>query len=352
MQKNLFIVHSSITLRMARAVVQYEQLAMEDCIFLLDRGYRIDQSAARTYDISDLSLSVFRWQGREKLWQTFQTNRRHHAELRRLLEQEVGASYQLYLPHSWSYTYLALILHPLCKRYFFIEEGTLTYNPDLSIYDHHPALLRHAALKALLTACLGPQFPVFPQPLQFDHPKYDGCYGISEQSFPTLPAAGKHVLPPPFEHHPAYEDIQHILIPGPWIELNYCTVEQYRTLKTALFQYFVDQGIRTLHVKFHPLQYHRQESMPVFYEIAGQFADRIELVELPADTSPEEIAFSSSADFYLAYSSVTIYASQFGCRVLSYARPMYAHWPAFRRVFDNLPAVVTENMSFLDLELS
>jgi hypothetical protein len=253
------------------------------------------------------------------------------------------------LPHSWSYTYLALIEHRYCRAYSFIEEGTLAYNRDLSIYDHRSSRLKYLALRLLLTTCLNSGFPVFPRPLQYDHPKYAGCYCISEAAFPTLPPGGKQVIAPPFEINPAYAGIEHILIPGPWIEHGYCNEQQYRALKTALFQYFVAQGIRQLHVKFHPLQYHRKESMPVFWEIAGQFADQLQIIELPAGASPEEIAFSSNARFYLAYSSVTIYASQFGCRVYSYANPMYEKWPAFRRIYDNLPSVITDNMIFLDL---
>jgi hypothetical protein len=241
--------------------------------------------------------------------------------------------------------------HENCEAYAFVEEGTLAYNPNLEMYDHQPSPLRYRVLRMLLTACLGPQFPVFPQPLQCDHPKYAGCYGMNESTFPTLPQGSKRLVPPPFTINPDYAAIEHILIPGPWIELNYCDETEYRKLKTALFQYFADQGIRALHVKFHPLQYHRQESMPVFWQIAQQFSDQLTIIELPATASPEEIAFSSPANFYLAYSSVTIYASQFGAKVYSYAQPMVERWPAFRRVFGRLPKVITENMTYLDLKV-
>lgn len=349
MRKNLFIVHSSITWRMARAVIRYEQLAMEDCVFLLDRGYQIDEKDGRAYEISEWNISVFRWQDKAKLWRTFWTNRAHLAAINQLLEEKIGTPYRLFLPHSWSYTYLALIEHENCEAYAFIEEGTLAYNPDLKMYDHPASPLRDRVLRMLITACLGARFPVFPKPLQFNHPKYAGCYGMNDNTFPTLPKTNKRVVPPPFNVNPEYLAIKHILIPGPWIELKYCTVAQYRSLKTALFQYLLDQGISELHVKFHPLQYHRQESIPVFWEIAQQFSGQLKISELPPTASPEEIAYSSSANFYLAYSSVTIYASQFGASVYSYANPMIAQWPAFRKVFNNLPTVITENMTYLDL---
>lgn len=352
MSKHLFVVHSSITWRMTQAVIHYHQWLVEDCVILLDRGYQIDWPEVECHDISDLSLDVFRWQDKAGIWTKLRINYRHARVLKQLLDDKIGQAYSLFLPHSWSYTYWVLIEHDLCRSYAFIEEGTLSYNPDLSIYDRVVSGWKYWILRLLLTTSIGSRIPVYPLPLDYRHPKYSGCYGIDKRVFPSLPVDQKVLLAPPFQVNPAYANIENVLLPGPWLEVNYCSEEQYRRFKTLLFQYFADHGYDQLYVKFHPQQYRYRRSMAIFWEIANEFADRIQLIELPADTSPEEIAFSSSANFFLAYSSVAMYASQFGCKVFSYAQFLYDHWSVFRPIYDHLPAVITENMIPLDLEFA
>lgn len=351
MYKYLFIVHSSITRRMAAAIMEYHKLDRADCILLSDRGFYIEANNINTLDISRFSILPFRWGEKGKLLKTCRTNRKHYAALQELLEEQIGMPFHLFLPHSWSYTYLTLIEHDLCLQYAFMEEGTLTYNPNLETYRTQASWGKRILLRIIVNACLNSSLTLFPQPFTCDHAKYRGCYGISTDSFPTLPDKDKYVLPPPFNLRREYQLIEQVLITGPWIELEYCDEIQYRQLKTALFQFFVREGIQTIYVKFHPIQYYKRLSIPIFWEIAKQFADRIKVLELSKTASPEEIAFSSEADFYLAYSSVAIYASQFDCRVLSYATPMYKHWPAFRRVFDSLPPVIKEQMTYIDLKI-
>jgi hypothetical protein len=351
MSKYLFVVHSSITLRMARAVIREKGWKKDNCILLSDRGFWIGEEGIRVLDITPYFIRPIRWQEKQQFRSICQTNKAHLRALYELLEMEVNGSYQLFIPHSRPYAYLAMIRHAWCEQYAFIEEGVLSYRRGFYNYIHRASALKELLLQSVIRYCLGPGFRAFPESLTYQHPKYGGCYGISEDSFPTLPDEGKHVLPPPFEFCEAYADIRHLLITGPWIEKGYCPIPEYKRLKRALFRYWVTQGIDTLHVKFHPRQYHEQISIPVFREVAAEFTDRIKVVELPRETSPEEVAFSSQADFYLAYSSTVIYARQFGCRVFSYAKPMRERWPVFRSFFDHLPPVIIENMTLIDLPL-
>ncbi|MCB0631524.1 MAG: polysialyltransferase family glycosyltransferase [Saprospiraceae bacterium] len=351
MSKYLFVVHSSITLRMARAVIHENGWERDDCIFLSDRGFQLESEPVQVLDITPYFIRPVRWREKQQLFETCRTNRKQLQALDVLITSKIGSPYRLFIPHTRPYAYLAMIRHPLCLQYAFIEEGTLSYRTGFYNYVHNASALKRKLLQGIIRYCLGPGFRAFPESLSFDHPKYAGCYGISKDTFPTLPDEGKHILPPPFEHREDYAVIEHLLVTGPWIEKGYCSISEYQTMKRALFRYWIGEGIATLYVKFHPQQYHEQISIPVFRDIAKAFADRIQVIELPPEAAPEEIAYSSQADFYLAYSSTTIYARQFGCRVFSYAKPMRENWPAFRNFFDHLPPVITENMILLDFPL-
>ncbi|MCB0669828.1 MAG: hypothetical protein KDC80_28580 [Saprospiraceae bacterium] len=351
MSKYLFVVHSSITLRMARAIIRENGWKRDNCIFLSDRGFQTGENDVKVLDITPFFIRPIRWQERKKFRSICRTNKKLLLELYFLIQSEVADSFQLFIPHSRPYAYMAMIRHPNCTQYAFVEEGMLSYRTDFYNYVHSASFIKRIVLKGVINYCLGSGFQAFPESLLYQHLKYAGCYGINKSTFPTLPDENKHIVPPPFEHQEEYASIKHLLVAGPWIEKGYCSIAEYKQLKRALFKYWTSKGIDVLHVKFHPRQYHEQVSIALFMELAGEFADRIKVIELPPEASPEEIAFSSQADFYLAHSSSTIYASQFGCRVFSYAKTIWKYWPASRVYVDHLPPVITENMISLDLPI-
>lgn len=351
MSKYLFVVHSSITLRMARAIIRKYDRPKDACIFLSDRGFQVEEEGIPVLDITSFFIRPIRWRERQDFWSVCRNNRNQLKSLYKLIEEEVAVPFHLYIPHTQPYAYVALIRHPLCRQYAFVEEGMLSYRTYLEDQAEQVSVTKKILLHAVIRYCLGSGFPAFPEWLAHRHPKYGGCYGISKDTFPTLPKENKHVVPVPFERRSEYQVIRQLLVTGPWIEKGFCTVEEYRELKRALFRYWLGKGIQTIHVKFHPRQYHEQLSIPVFREVYQEFKDRIHLIELPQEASVEEIAYSSQADFYLAYSSTTIYASQFGCRVYSYFKTIWNQWPATRDILDNLPPVITQNLIPIDLSL-
>lgn len=351
MSKYLFVVHSSITLRMARAIISEYGWPGEACIFLIDRGFGVEEDDIETLDITNCFIEPIRWKERKDLRSICRKNRYSLRLLNTLLNEKVATEYHLFLPHSNAYAYQALIRHPLCRRYAFVEEGMLSYRTYFYNYTNQPAFLKRILLQCIIRLCLGRDFQAFPEWFEHQDHKYNGCYGISEHTFPTLPKNKKHIVPAPFVYRPEYAEIRHFMVAGPWIEKGYCKVPEYRQMKRALFLYWIAEGIEVIHVKFHPRQYHEGGSIPLFRSIAAEFADRVTLIELPPEASPEEVAYSSQADFYLLHSSSTIYASQFGCRVYSYAETVRKHWPASREFVDHLPPVITQNLIPIELPL-
>lgn len=351
MSKYVFVVHSSITYRMAGAIRQLHSYAPEDCIYLIDRGFELPISDTKVLHISHLPISTYSWKEKMQLVRALRTNTRRRQQLQQLLETAVGGPFMLFIPHTWSYVHWILLAHNLCFRYFLVEEGTLSYLQDFSNYGRGASPIKEGLLQLLVRISLGNGIPAFPAPLEFHHPKYAGCYGISRATFPTLPEQGKILLTAPFNGNEVYAAVQHLLITGPWVERNFISLAGYRELKTGLFKYLVENGIDQIHVKFHPDQYHQKETIQVFREIADQFHAQIAVIELPADVAPEEIAFSSKADVYMAISSVAIYARLFGCRVFSYAEAMAARWDSFDRFYRQMPAEVVQGLIPLPISL-
>lgn len=347
MQYAVFIVHSSLTDKVARQIMAAKALDPARCLWLTDRAWNEAPPGVAVADISALNIEPFRARALGTWGRVWQHNRGVLRQLDALIEQHCpAAAFVLHLPHSKIHKYYVLITHPRCDGLYYFEEGVGSY---VDPFGHHPEghPLQQWLMTRLMSACLHGRAPGFLPLIDPRLPQLRGAYAITEFAYPGLP--GVQVLPLPFQRSAAYAGYRHVLVTGPFAEMNYMplgvqlsTIERVLDLLAKRLP-----AAETLYYKFHPTQLLHQQSVPALRALFQRYADRLRIEELPAGVSLEEIAVSAQANFYLASSSVAVYAIAAGSRVFTYGEHYMALAPAYRPIHLALPAAVRERMEIL-----
>ena len=328
--QHLFYVHSAITLLLARAVIQHEGLDAGRIAWLTDRGVTVPNvPAERVLEVSD-------WQ-----WQSL-SHRAQNADLLRRLDDWLStrfgdAPFRCYLPHHLLRTLRAVISHPRCAGYAYLEEGLDSYQPLAQLADIHqlsppglPARLAHRIK-------FHGRIPAERAFLRPESTRFHGAYCLSPEAFPDLPAGRKTVLPSPFQRRPEYAHYRHVLAPSPESEVGYYPLADQLLVVERLLRALAARGVAGLHVKYHPRQLRPGGSAPAFRALFERLSDLLPVTEIAPDHSLEEIAVSSGATFYVGTSSVGLYAAVSGCPVYSYAPWLTAQNSVYRTVEDRMP---------------
>ncbi|MFN7116093.1 MAG: hypothetical protein ACK4TA_04800 [Saprospiraceae bacterium] len=351
--KHFFIVHSSITWLVSKQLMESEQLSPADCTILTDRRMPVPPGAYHIKDITDLSLHDLKWREANQLLQLQQQNRVRLREIDQIITSFCtnGENFQLYLPHHRDMRYWAFTTHPRCERFFYIEEGTMSYwgtNPIPVIPQHlgWHWMVKRFILNLLYDWYLLGRAPALPRNFHTNSRKYGGAYGLSKLSFPGLPNV--KLLPLPFESSPEWAHVQHVLVFGPYVEFGELPQAVRLKVTQQLFNNFIKNGISTIYIKFHPTQLAHPKNLAQLKALIATFSDRIEFIELPQSVSLENIACSSKANFYLITSSVAIYALLCGSRVMSYAKQVLKYHPNFQKTLDTMPKKVWEKLEFIE----
>ena len=326
--RHLFYIHSPIARLLAHAIIAHEQLGSTDVAFLTDRGQAV--APPRTLDVSD-------WR-----WYPLRERAHNYAQLDRLdawLDRQLGGGpLAFYLRHHLLSTLRAVVSHPRCVRFHYVEEGI----------DSYQSAAAHTAIHRLGPAPLAQRLVA-----RF---KYRGRiaatrsfyaandarfadargYGLSPDVFPDLPR--KVLLPPPFPVEERYRTIGHVLAPSPESEVGYYPLEDQLAVIARLLAYLERRGVDLLHIKFHPRQIGAGGSAAAFRALFGRWRDRLRVVELPPDTALESVAVSSEAAFYVGTSSVGLYAALCGRVVYSYADELVRQNAVYARIAERLPA--------------
>lgn len=348
MQYSVFVVHSSLTDKVARQIIRQLSLPAERCIWLTDRQWGECPPGIRTADISHFDIQPFRARQLADWRQAWRANRRVLRQIDQLIEQYcAGESYLLYLPHTKVHKYYILITHRLCQGFYYFEEGVGSY---VDPWQHRPEgkPAQQLIMNRLMSACLRGRAPGYLPLIDPRLPRLRGAYAITEFAYPELPNVS--VLPLPFRRVDDYEQYRHVLVMGPFVEMNYMPLEvQVGTLE-RLLAYLSDRlGEEVLYYKFHPTQLLHDKSVPALRRLFASFADRLRTEELAAGISLEEIAVSSQASFYLASSSVATYAIAAGSPVYTYGEQYMAAAPAYIPIHQALPAAIRQRMIALPI---
>lgn len=341
--KYVLLVHNNLTLQFARKAVDFFQWDLKDCLWVGDRNVKLPDAFRDTLDLTAFSLYEFR------LKQAFHwvARRRHNHRILSLLDRQLSTfapkGYQLVIPHSYDYRYHALLTHPGCRGFYYLEEGKLSCagNPP------RPKTWKRALLGIAHRFFLSGRVPAFPPPFSIDHPKYLGVLAFSQFAFPGF--RNRIELPLPFEKRPELAHISTVLVLGPYVEFGELPLEvDVRVLKEVL-DYLKSRKTEKLYVKFHPAQLNAGQSEPEIRNLLDAQRPALLWEEIPAQVSLEEVAVSAHPDIYLATSSVAIYALAAGATVYTYAPRLIQWFPGFERVWKDLPAEVRSGMAVIPL---
>lgn len=351
--KQLFIVHSNITWLITQKLIETERLNPADCIILTDRRMPVDTCNFKVTDISDLTLHDLKWRELAQVLYFRQQNQGHLQAIDRIIANLCpnGESYQLYLPHHRDLRYWALTSHRQCARFFYVEEGSMSYwgvcpNPVIPQYQGLTWQVKRFFLTLAHDWYLQGRVPALLRSFYPDHQKYGGAYGLSDMVFP-----GMHhlkVLPLPFQPMPEWAQVQRVVAFGPYVEFGQMSKAVRMQVTQELLDYFIRQNISKVYFKYHPSQLTHPENLNALKELIGTYQDRIQLIEIPSSVSLENIAYTAKADFYLITSSVAIYALLCGSRVISYGKQVLKYEPEFQKTLDTLPQNVQEKLEFIE----
>jgi len=351
--KHLFIIHSSITWLVTQKLIETEQLPLNECVILTDRRMPVPKGQYNIIEISDIILSDLKAREATQIIKNQQLNRIALQAIDQIITSvcKKEEKYYIYLPHHRDLRYWAFTTHPQCAQFFYTEEGTMSYWGTRP----HPTIPQYTgwqwgAKRFILTLAhdwyLKGRAPALPRSFHPDHPKYGGAFGLSELAFPGL--SNVKVLPLPFQHLPAWEHVQRVLVFGPYVEFGEMPQEVRLKVTRELFNYYIEHHIQNIYIKFHPSQYLNKHNMQQLKQLIEEYSDQIQFTEITQSVSLENIAYSSKADFYLITSSVAIYAVLCGSRVISYAQQVLKYHPAFQKTLDAVPKNVREKIKFIE----
>ena len=315
-------------------IIEELKLNPEDCCFVLARGMKGPDGLAS----SDLPFVFF---PKESFTVTFSfwENWTKVKELDAWLNKQAkGKDFYFYQPQSSFNIFQVINSHPLCKGFYYVEEGRSSYLTTLQLQSSSKTYFLRDWFYALNFKNRSKSLKHF---FESQHPKYKGAYAISQWTFPDLP--NKKQLGLPFKEKVFEEAYQKILVLEPLLE--------YGMLKETAWSYGLEQFLKnhvqaeTIHYKFHPSQ-KKEQSIAAFETVCKAFPE-INFEQISAEVSLEEVAVSTQAEFYVITSSVGLYAMVCGRSVYSIARYMKESDPGFQKTIDELPRVYKEELKFL-----
>ena len=341
--KLVLLVHNNLTLQFARKAVEYFQLNPENCLWIRDRRAAVPAEFVHTFDLDQAPLFEFRIADALNWGKQIRVNYRSLSRIDRCLSDFAPEGFQLIAPHSYDLRYHALITHPGCEGFYYLEEGKLSCagNPGRRRNWKRPMVgLGHLFfLKGRISA--------FPPPFSTGHPKYKGVFAFSPFAFNGF--KNRIELPLPFRSRPELAHFKQVLVLGPYVEFGELPQEVESRILKAFFAWFAAESPGRLYVKFHPAQLAQDLSAPVIRTLLNEFQGAFSWEEIPPSVSLEELAVSAQPDMYLATSSVALYAMASGARVHTYAPDLIKAYPPFRQVWEDLPLTVRNAMSPIPL---
>lgn len=344
--KHIFFVHSPITYIVATKVIEFKKLKPDQPVFLTHRGFRVPAAADRSYEFPYLiSPEPFPFQ------LNFLQSRARIRRLDRFIDEiSDKASFYLYLPHSGFRVLKLLASHPKCKAYFYIEEGLGSYY-SRDVFNTAPWTKPVHPLDRIFNGNrIRDKF--------FYNSKVKAVYGLYKESFPdyanrVVLQDSPLLLPEKLtneinkEKLNAYHD-SHIIVLD--------AVSVYHTIKTEVHLYALlklvkmleQQHVTNAYIKFHPDQLKNQEYQ-LFKKALALFCNKLELIEIEQDTFLEYVAqYCSGVTFYVNMSSVGLYASKAGQKVMSWAPFIMEMDGMFQKKINQINSVFLKSVQLME----
>lgn len=333
--KHVFLVHSTTTELVSRAVLRRERVPEGDELLLCSR--RHVPAGPR------LRWKPIHYRHNPESFPSC-TNPLRSRALRRRFDLAVanwvgGERFVFYTPQTSQRFMQLLMSHPLCTGFSFIEEGLGSYKTRDQVDRSEPP----RALSRWDRVCFGGRL----RDGHFFAAGHRNAFGVGEEVFPgfekrvILDGAFDTVSP----ELPAGVECILVLSGLPAYGLLDLSVET-RALERALDDCHA-AGIRRVHYRYHPSFTGSTLTAP-YMALFERHAERFLFEELPAPIVLEAIRPAVPGLVILTnVSSIAIYAARNGCSVLSYARYVEKEDPPFGDTILSLPDVFHRSVHYL-----
>lgn len=340
--KHIFFVHSHITYLVSLSVIKHESIDKSNCIFLMDRGYKKNNSDIVCYDFPFQTypeyfiLHFFFWKGLKKL-----------ANLDNFISKICREKFIIYFPET-EYGFFGLIIsNKNCEGFNIIEEGLAAYW-EKSIFDkEHPVNKINKGQKIL--AFFNYLGRISTHICFFDD-RYQKIYCISNFAFRGYERRVVLSLSYGIASNSVVDAFSraNILVFDAVVEYSVVKLEIFLSALDVFLNTLSSNGVSSMYFKFHPQQYVNTECSKHIRNIFDSFNTLIDFKEIPSDLCLEEIAIQAKPNFYINVSSVGLYACFFGCTVYSYAEFIADNEPTYREKIQKLPDIFHKKIKFLN----
>lgn len=317
-----------MTFLSGKKVMEYLDLAEEDCIFMMARDYPLMDGAIQSvvFPFSNFPQDTF--SAKQWPWQLWEKMKKADTFISELTDQE---GFHFYAPQSSTTHFYIIASHPQCEGYSFLEGGVGCYET----YHQTNASQKATVLKNLLYAIqYQGRVPVEKFFYNIDLPKYRNAYGSNPAAFAGYP--NQVVVGFPFGKKESYQGITDVLVFDALVEFYPVKEQTIEQLLAVVFARLAKENVTTLHFKLHPEHYRAESHRQRYLKMLAPYETKVELIELNKEVKLEEVALSSKATFYTFVSSVGLYASFMGCEVWSLAKLLNDKEPSINHIYKKL----------------
>jgi hypothetical protein len=333
--KHLFWIHSHITFLTAQKIIEENDILRDDCIFLTSRNYITSELKSYKFcSVYNLTNNKWRiWAG-INVFKTYKNIHKFDSNFKKIMPE----NFYFYTPQTMADLPNIIISHKNCQRYFIMEEGTGSYNinqPTLFVgWKYY--------FKQILKLFFQRLYAVKESFATTTHIKFGCCYGFGANVFPTVPKEKIVKIPLPFEKITLQQEVNAIIVLDylQGLDINFPFDKYIDTIKTLCSFFAKNTEYKCIGYKFHPSHYFSQQKF--ITELRKIFKETeditsIKYIEIPQETSLENIAYSYHPDFYGLFSSSLFYATITGCKVYGINNLLISKEKTYSVLFKKIP---------------
>lgn len=334
---HLFYVYSGIVARMVPNIIRHLDLSPEDVLIVTDRsqtpasaplGLRSENAVFR--------ILLNRWRTLPQDWATILHNSH------RIEQLTAGRKFTAYLPSPSDPPGQQILWHPLCQRYWLIEEGLGSYCPPgvspvhLKPFTAFQKLQLGARIRGL--GRISPtttDYPYWPS-------KYSGAFGSNELTFPDFPEPVVNL------DHPLYHAVEtritRLVVFDDFSVFNLQSQNAYLDVIRKVITAEHTAGDHWAY-KLHP----RCAAWPELLSATRQIFTEALPPDIPfemlePDASAEDIGLNPGVTTYGYMSSCLFYIHQHGGSVISIKSLIERRDPGFRNLWHRFFPAVLESL--------
>ncbi len=330
---HLFHVHSHIMYLVAKATIARLGLRPDQCAFTMSRNYKTpdDKDGVPRY-----AFPFPNWDLKFYYHEDYRKVRANITEL----ESWIGTvtqnrPFRFYAQTTLSYYVCIIATMKQCLAYSFIEEGSAVYCQAESL-PQSPMLDSVSVDRELMGRCNDKRLIEFDyEYLNASHPKFHRAYCVHESAFPMVPAEKKVVLKNVFQKIPISEfaGADALLVIGDDRRQSRGSLENYERLYDRIAQELAVRKHRRVLYKLRVTT--KPEDLAIYRKVFARHPG-IDFTRLPDALPLENVVASLDVPVYHCISSVGLYATQLGRKVICFGdayaeiEPKYVHLKGYQ----------------------